>query len=130
MTAEGVFSGIMTEHLLFGLAAILILGTLAQWLAWRLHLPSILLLLIVGIVAGPVMGALHPDDIFGNLLFPLVSLSVAVILFEGGLNLQLKELRTTGRSVLQLVTVGVMVTWVLTALIVHLLVGLSWSVAV
>ncbi|RME19732.1 MAG: hypothetical protein D6800_13910, partial [Candidatus Zixiibacteriota bacterium] len=76
------------------------------------------------------MGALHPDDIFGDLLFPLVSLSVAVILFEGGLNLQLKELRTTGRSVLQLVTVGVMVTWVLTALIVHLLVGLSWSVAV
>ncbi len=62
----------MSEHLLLGLATIIVLGIVAQWLAWRLHLPAILLLLIFCIVAGPVSGILNPDELFGDLLFPLV----------------------------------------------------------
>jgi NhaP-type Na+/H+ or K+/H+ antiporter len=73
----------LTENLL-GLSGIIILGILAQWLAWRLKFPSILLLLIIGFIAGPITGFIDPDALFGESLFPIVSLSVALILFEGG----------------------------------------------
>jgi NhaP-type Na+/H+ or K+/H+ antiporter len=87
------------EHVLFSLAAVLLLGVGAQWLSWRLRLPSILLLLAFGFLAGPLPQLvnpewilLQPDRVFGDLLLPFVALSVAVILFEGGLNLDLREL--------------------------------------
>jgi NhaP-type Na+/H+ or K+/H+ antiporter len=83
----------MTEDILPKLAAIVVLGVGAQWLAWRLRLPSILLLLVAGFVAGPATGLLDPDDIFGSLLVPAVSLAVGLILFEGGLSLRLTDLR-------------------------------------
>ena len=62
----------MSEALLIGLASIVVLGIVAQWLAWRLHLPAILLLLIGGFVAGPLTGILHPDELFGDLILTLV----------------------------------------------------------
>ncbi|UCD16455.1 MAG: sodium:proton antiporter [Candidatus Zixiibacteriota bacterium] len=96
-----------------GLASVIVLGIAAQWLAWRLHLPSILLLLIFGIIAGPVTGILSPDALFGELLFPLVSVSVAIILFEGGLSLRLDELRQVGGVVVKLTTVGIFCTWIM-----------------
>ena len=71
----------MVENPLLGLASIVVLGISAEWLAWRLRLPSILLLLIFGFVAGSFF--LNPDELFGDLLLPMVSLSVAIILFEG-----------------------------------------------
>ncbi|UCD65018.1 MAG: cation:proton antiporter [Candidatus Zixiibacteriota bacterium] len=119
----------MSEHLLVGLASIIVLGILAQWLAWRLHLPAILLLLVFGIIAGPVTGLLEPDAVFGEALFPLVSISVAIILFEGGLSLKLSELRRGGAVIRNLVTVGILVTWLLTALAAYAIVGLQLSTA-
>ena len=80
------------DNPLIGLASIIVLGTVAQWLAWRLRLPSILLLLLSGFVVGPVTGLLDPTTLLGDLLFPIVSLSVAIILFEGGLSLDFSEL--------------------------------------
>ena len=74
----------MDQNLLLGLTGVVALGIGASWLAWRLRLPSILLLLIFGFIAGPVTGFLNPDTLFGDLLLPVVSLSVAIILFEGG----------------------------------------------
>ena len=64
----------MTEEILVYLSTILVLGIVAQWLAWRLGLPSILVLLIFGLGAGPITGFLDPDQILGPLLVPLVSL--------------------------------------------------------
>lgn len=100
----------MDNNLILGLASIIVLGIGAQWLAWLLHLPSILLLLVVGFIAGPVTGFLNPDALLGDLLLPVVSLSVAIILFEGGLNLKIAELCRSGSVVRNLVTVGVAVT--------------------
>ena len=120
----------MSEALLIGLASIVVLGIVAQWLAWRLHLPAILLLLIGGFVAGPLTGILHPDELFGDLLFPLVSISVAIILFEGGLSLDLKELRNVGRIVRNLTTVGILITWLLSAISAHYVIGIDWSPAI
>lgn len=124
------------QRLLTSLAAIVVLGVGAQWLAWRLRLPSILLLLLLGLAVGPGSlvfldeKLLDPSLLLGDLLFPVVSLSVAVILFEGGLTLDLRELRHIGRVLARLVTVGVAVTWLLAATLGHHLAGLPWGIAI
>ncbi|KPK06737.1 MAG: hypothetical protein AMS20_04105 [Gemmatimonas sp. SG8_28] len=117
------------EHLLIGLATIIVLGMGAQWLSWRLRLPAILFLLIVGFLAGPVAGVIDPDALLGDLLFPVVSLFVAIILFEGGLSLDVAELREIGRAVRGLITVGVLLTWGLAAALAHVLLGLDLALA-
>ncbi len=120
----------MNHHALIELAGILVLGTSAQWLAWRFKLPSILLLLTFGFLAGPVFHLLHPDELLGTTLFPIVSLSVAVILFEGGLTLTLRELRQIGRQLWPLVSVGVLVGWVLGTAGAYFLLGFSRPIAI
>jgi NhaP-type Na+/H+ or K+/H+ antiporter len=67
---------------LLALGAIPFFGVVAQWLAWRLRVPSIVVLLLFGILLGPVFGFIEPDNLLGPVLFPIVSLSVAFILFE------------------------------------------------
>ena len=119
----------MHEHILFGLTTILVLGVGAQWLAQRLHLPSILLLLVAGFLAGPVFGFIDPDDLLGPVLLPFVSMSVAVVLFEGGLSLSFRQIRGVGHVVWNLVTVGMLVTWGLSAVGARYVIGLSWEVA-
>ena len=96
---------------LIGLASLL-----AQWLAWLLRLPAILPLLLFGIVLGPTVHLVQPDLLFGDLLFPLVSLSVAIILFEGALTLRFEEIRGLGGVVRNLVTVGMLVTFLVISL--------------
>ncbi|MFH2049489.1 MAG: sodium:proton antiporter [bacterium] len=120
----------MTEHILIGLASIVILGILGQWLAWRLHLPSILLLLIFGFIAGPLTGILNPDEVFGELLFPLISVSVAIILFEGGLSLRFDEIKKSRSVVFNLTTFGIIITWVLTSSLAYLLVGIHLNLSI
>ena len=119
----------MSEHLLIGLASIIVLGISASWLAWRIKVPSILILLLTGIIAGPLTGFLDPDQLFGELLFPLVSVSVGIILFQGGLSLRRDELARIGGVVGALVTIGALVTWLLSAAAAHLLLRLSLPTA-
>ncbi|XKE46469.1 cation:proton antiporter [Halomonas organivorans] len=117
------------EHAGLDLAAIGLLALICQWLAWQLKLPAILMLLVAGIAAGPVTGLLDPDALFGELLFPLVSLAVAVILFEGSLTLNFRELGGHGRTVRRLVTWGALITGITGILAAHLLLSLSWEMA-
>jgi len=114
---------------LTALAGIGLLAALAQWAAWRVRLPAILFLLILGVLVGPVIGLLDPDALFGDLLFPIISLSVAVILFEGALTLKLSELKEIGPTVRNLVTIGALITWVITSLIAHLAIGFDYDMA-
>ncbi|MEZ5728735.1 MAG: sodium:proton antiporter [Burkholderiaceae bacterium] len=111
------------------LAGIVVLGVLSHWLAWRLRLPSILFLLLIGLLVGPVTGVVRPDEIFGESLFPFVSLSVAIILFEGSLTLRWAELRGIGAAVWGLVTVGAAVTFALVTLFAHWLLGMPLALA-
>ncbi len=120
----------MIEHQLISLSAVIALGTFAQWLGWRMGFPSILLLLLFGILAGPVAGLVRPADMLGGLLYPVVTLSVALILFEGGLSLSVKEFRAVGGIVARLVSLGMLVTWGLTLLAAHWLLGLDWPMAI
>jgi NhaP-type Na+/H+ or K+/H+ antiporter len=125
------------QILIFYLAGVPLLGVLAQWLAWRLRVPSILILLAFGILLGQFirLDALlarvaESDESLGRrLLFPVVALSVAVILFEGGLTLRFHELKEAGRGVLRLVTVGALASWGLTALAAWWLLDFSPQVA-
>jgi len=109
------------------LAGVLALGLAAQWLAWRLKLPAIVLLLAFGFVLGYYAGT--PDKYIGDALLPMVALAVGVILFEGGLSLQFHEIRESGRVVLQLVTLGLGVTWIGTTVAAHALMDFSWAMA-
>jgi len=118
------------EHELVGLVLILTLGIGAQWLAWRLRVPAILLLLSAGVIAGPATGLLEPDLLFGDLLLPGVSLAVAVILFEGGLSLRLGELGDTGRVVSRLCSIGAAVTWGLATVGATMLLDLPFELAI
>lgn len=119
----------MQETVLFGLTLILLLGISAQWLAWKLRLPAILLLLVVGFLAGPITGLVEPNELFGDILLPLISISVAIILYEGGLSLRYRDIREVGAIVVNLITIGVLVTWVLGTLLAHYLLGLEWPLA-
>ncbi|WIF66489.1 sodium:proton antiporter [Metapseudomonas otitidis] len=117
-------------RILLALGGIGLAALCSQWLAWRLRLPAILFLLLSGILAGPVLGVLDPGALFGPLLFPLTSLAVALILFEGSLTLHLSEWREIGSVVRRMVTLGALATWVVIAVATHLLLGFSWELAV
>ncbi len=112
------------------LASIIVLGIGAQWLAWRLRLPSILLLLTAGFLAGPIAGFIEPDELLGETLFPIVSISVGIILFEGGLTLRLNDIAGMRRVVFRLITIGALVTWVIVGLGAYYIVGLSGELSV
>lgn len=103
----------MSIEILLGLTGIIFFGILAQWLSWQYKLPSILLLLLVGFIAGPVTGFIKPNLYFGDMLFPLVSIFVAIILFEGGLSLKFSELKVVGKVVRNIIIFGIPITWVL-----------------
>lgn len=110
------------------LASVLGLGVSAQWLAWRLKLPAIVLLLAFGFLLGLYAGP--PEDYLGEAgLLPVVSLAVGVILFEGGLSLHFKEIQETGRVILRLVSIGLLITWGGTTLAAHWLMDFSWPMA-
>lgn len=127
----------LQELFSFFIVLVPVLGILAQWFAWRIQIPSILLLLLFGIGLGIWIS---PDEVLNDLtgatqnvgpklLFPLVSLSVAVILFEGGLTLRWNQLGAGANIVLRLIVVSSLVTWVATAILSKYLLGFSWELA-
>lgn len=111
------------------LAGIALISLLAQWLAWSVRVPAILFLLLSGLLLGPVTGLLDPDQLLGDLLFPLVSLSVAIILFEGALTLHLTELKGIGKVVRNLCSTGMVTSFAVIGAASYFLLGLDWRVA-
>jgi NhaP-type Na+/H+ or K+/H+ antiporter len=125
------------------LGSVIILGILAQWLAWRIKVPAILPLLIIGLVVGP-LSTLWTEDgqkllepmwngqkglFAGEHLFHFVELSIGLILFEGGMSLKREELRGVGPSIINLITLGSLVTFTGGALLVYFLLGLPLDIA-
>ena len=111
------------------LASIGVLSLFCQWLAWRVRMPAILFLLAGGIAAGPMLGFLAPEVVFGDLLFPVISLAVAIILFEGSLTLRYDEIRGHGKMVRNLIPVGSVVTCLIGTLAARWVLDVSWAVA-
>jgi NhaP-type Na+/H+ or K+/H+ antiporter len=119
----------MVAQTLLLLSLIGFIGSLSQWFSWWIKIPSILMLLLSGFLLGPILGVLNPDELFGDLLFPIVSLAVAVILFEGALTLNFREIKGQGGVVTKLVTVGMLFTWVIISVATHYLIKLDWQLS-
>ncbi|MFT6795725.1 MAG: NhaP-type Na+/H+ or K+/H+ antiporter [Maribacter sp.] len=125
------------------LAGIIILGIVAQWVAWRLKLPAILPLILIGLIVGP-LATLYTEDggkliepiwngekgLFpGDGLYYFVSLAISVILFEGGLTLKRSEIKNVGPVITKLITLGSLVTFLAAGLAAHFIFGLSWQIS-
>ncbi|RTR37942.1 sodium:proton antiporter [Shewanella canadensis] len=119
----------MVEQITAMLGLVGVLSLVCQWVGWKMRLPAILPLLLCGLIMGPMLGVLDPDELFGELLFPIISLGVAVILFEGALTLNFKEIKDHGRMVTHLVSIGALITWLCIGGATHLLLGFSWTMA-
>lgn len=111
------------------LVTILAVGIFCQWLAWRFRLPAIVLLAAGGLALGPITGLIQPQQDFGDGLKAVTSLFVAIILFEGGLNLQFHELRETAKVTRRLTSIGVLLAWLLGTAIAHYVGQLSWGIS-
>lgn len=104
-----------------------IAGVGAQWLAWKFRMPGIVLMLAAGLLLGPVTGIFLPARDLGDLVQPMISLAVAVILFEGGLTLNFRELADAKSAVRRLVYLGAPIGWALSALALNRIAGLGWE---
>lgn len=125
------------------LAGIIILGILAQWSAWRLKIPAILPLIVIGLLVGPIatqftqdgMKLIEPEWNGERGLFPgsslnyFVSLAISVILFEGGLTLKRSEIVNVGPVITKLITIGSLITFVLGGIAAHYLFDLNWQIS-
>lgn len=127
------------------IAGLVILGIAAQWIAWRTKVPAILPLILIGLFFGPVSslftesGSKWIEPVFdiesgsglfpGESLFYFVSLSIGVILFEGGLTLKMKEISEVGPTIMRIISVGSLVTFIGGAICTHYLMGLSWQIS-
>lgn len=103
------------------------LGVGSQWIAWQLRMPAIVLMLAAGLLVGPVFGVFDPARDIGPLLSPLISIAVAVILFEGGLTLSYSSLSGAADGVKRLVFLGAPLGWLASTLACHYGAGLSWE---
>jgi len=119
----------LTHYLTEVLALMAVLGLFAQWLGWRLQIPALVLLIITGLVIGPVLGIIRPSEALGDAYQPLLKLAVAAILFEGGLSLRVAELKKAAAGVNRLISITVVLSLSLTAYAAHTIAGLSWPVA-
>ena len=109
--ADGSMPAVVSLGLVF------VLGIGAQWLAWKTKLPSILLLLLFGFLAGPVFEWIPTEDLLTDeQMFSFVTLAVGLVLFEGALQLRFREIEEVGRVLTSLLTVSVVITWGLIAL--------------
>lgn len=111
------------------LVAVGLISIACQFFAYKIKVPAILPLLVIGIIVGPVTGLINADELFGDLLFPVVSLAVAIILFEGALTLKFEDLSGHGSMVRNLCTVGVIITWLIVTPVAHFALGMSWQMA-
>jgi len=125
------------------------LGIGAQWLAWRLQRPAIVLMAIAGLIFGPLVGylmnlswmpagghdfleiiRLNPISDFGDVYRPMIGLAVAIILFEGGLTLRFKDLGDASAAVRRMVFVAAPIVWAAGAAAAHFIVGIPWDISV
>ncbi len=116
----------MHERLLIGLGIIIGLGILLQWFSKMIKIPAIITLLIGGILVGPVWGLVDPIEIFGDSLFPLVTIGVGLLLFRGGFELKVRKIQPSAQeAVWRLVTLGVIITLFIGALTILLIFNLT-----
>lgn len=110
----------------FLISLIVFLGIFSQWVAWKISRPAIVVMSLCGLIVGPLFNILIPYEVLGQEIYKsVISLSVALILFEGSLSLNFKEIRDTRLTIKRIVIFGAFIAWVLGSLCAHYIVGLS-----
>jgi len=117
------------DNALITIAIALAVCVFCQWAAWRIKLPAILFLLAAGIAGGPVLHLFDPEALMGELFFPFVQLSVAIILFEGSVTLKFREILGLESVVRNMLSFGLLITWLVSTFAARLLIGVSWEIA-
>src|SRR5215469_4926169 len=127
---RGGIGTMSTDQILLGVGLIMVIAVGSQVLASRLRIPALIVLLPAGFTAGALTTDVNPDRLLGPAFQPLVSLAVAVILYDSGLALQLGKLRGRARRVApRLIYVGVPVTFAFAAVLAAPLLGMSAGAA-
>lgn len=110
----------------FAVSLIIFLGIFSQWLAWKISKPAIVIMSLAGLVVGPFLNIIVPSQILGDSLYKsIISISVALILFEGSLSLDFKEITDTKMTIKRIVVFGALIAWILGSLSAYFLAGLS-----
>jgi len=121
---------VTADQIFFGLGLTVVLAVGSQILASRVRIPALIVLLPVGFIAGALTDDINPNNLLGSLFQPIVSLAVALILFDSGVGLNLRKLEGGTRSVVvRLIAIGVPVTWAFAGLFAALLLGMSTGAA-
>lgn len=108
------------------IGSIILLGMLAQWLAWKQRIPSIITLIISGFLVGPIFGILNPSEVMGqDVVFAVVEISVALILFDGAMQLKFSEFKPVSSGLKRILTLGVLIHFLLIASAAHFVMGVS-----
>src|SRR5690625_1956623 len=115
--------------MLFFIMLIGVLGIGSQWLAWKFNMPAIVVMSIAGLIVGPFLGIMNPEESFNDSYPPVISLAVDIILSECSLDLKQEEVQSVGRHIFRIATVGAFIAWILGSLTAHYIAGLSWEVA-
>jgi NhaP-type Na+/H+ or K+/H+ antiporter len=92
-------------------------------------MPAIVVMSVAGLLVGPILGLINPQESMGDLFGPIITFAVALILFEGSLNLDFKEIRGFNKPVLRIITIGAFIAWIAGSLAAHYVAGLSLSVS-
>ena len=119
----------MLDSILFQIVAIIALGILSQWLAWRYRLPAVVVMSLVGLIVGPFLGLFNPQESFGDIYNPIISLAVAIVLFEGSLSLDIREIKDSRKPIFRISTLGSFISWIAGSFAAHYLAGISLDVA-
>lgn len=119
----------MEQAALLSIVVIIVLGIFSQWMAWRIQWPSIVIMSVAGLLIGPVIGLINPADALEELYNPLISLAVAIILFESSYGLNFRELKGLSKSVFRVVTFGAILAWIAGALAAHYIAGLNLAIS-
>ena len=120
----------MKDPIFYYMAVALAAGMVAQTVGARLAIPSIVILLGAGVLLGPEVLGLFDPTVFDPGRGDLVTLAVTVILFEGGLALDLARLRSQQRSIVLLLTLGSAISMLTGTIAAHVLLDLPWSIAI
>ena len=105
---------------------IIFLGVFSQWLAWKISKPAIVIMSLAGLIVGPFLNIIVPSQVLGDSIYKsIISISVALILFEGSLSLDFKEITDTKMTIKRIVVFGALISWILGSLSAYFLAGLS-----
>lgn len=116
--------------MLLVVAIFISLGIISQWMARLLKFPAIVIMSVAGLLIGPVFQLINPEEVLGSDAYgTIISLAVAIILFEGSSNLNTREISGISKAIKRVLTLGAFIGWVLGTLAMYYIIGFPLSIS-